>query len=234
MLLSHEGYKKLLEQRKLQMPAQKQHELMKLFHELPVWENVWFGNVRIIKNPLDLWMMQQIIHEVQPDFVIETGTWRGGSALYWAHTLHGMGLTNSRVLTVDIQDATQTASAHFLWRKYVEFFRGSSTDPEIVSAIARQAKGRKTVVTLDSDHSLQHVLQELRMYSPLVSPGSYLVVEDTHIDGVPTYPHMGPGPMAAVRLFLQEGGSREFEQDLTREAMVLTFNPGGWLRRKTR
>ncbi|MDP8982944.1 MAG: cephalosporin hydroxylase family protein [Acidobacteriota bacterium] len=77
-----------------------------------------FQNVPIIKNPLDLWMLQQIAYEVQPDFVVETGTWYGGSALYWAHTLNGMGLEKARVLTVDIQDFTnQGASAHPLWKK---------------------------------------------------------------------------------------------------------------------
>jgi len=161
--LAREGYAKVLEQRNLRLPVDKQRELMRLFHDLPVWENLWFHNVRIIKNPLDLWMMQQIIYEVQPDFIVETGTWKGGSALYWAHTLHGLGLENSRVLTVDIQDQTLGASTHFLWKKYVQFFFGSSTDPAIVSRIAERVKGRKTLVALDSDHAMPHVLRELRM-----------------------------------------------------------------------
>jgi cephalosporin hydroxylase len=143
-----------------------------------------------------------------------------------------MGLENSRVLTVDIQDQTLSASTHFLWKKYVEFSLGSSTDPALVSRLAARVKGRKTLVTLDSDHAMSHVLRELRMYSPLVSSGSYLVVEDTHYDGVPTQPDFGPGPTAALRRFLKEGGSRDFEVDLGREALVMTFNPGGWLRRK--
>ena len=88
------------------------------------------------------------------------------------------------------------------------------------------------LVVLDSDHHMHHVRQELRMYSPMVSHGSYIVVEDTHYDSVPIYPHFGPGPMAAVNKFLAEGGSDLFEQDFSREAMVMTFNPGGWLRRK--
>ncbi len=230
--LAREAYSKLVEERHHQMPPQKERELMKSFHELPVWQNLWFQNVRIIKNPLDLWMMQQIIYEVQPDFIVETGTWYGGSALYWAYTLHGMSLLHSHVLTVDVQDFTPHSASHPLWKKYVEFFRGSSTDPAIVSRIAEKVKGRKTIVTLDSDHSMSHVLQELRMYSPLVSPGSYLIVEDTHLDGLPTHPEQGPGPMAAVRRFLEEGGNRDFERDDSREALVLTFNPGGWLRRK--
>jgi cephalosporin hydroxylase len=189
--------------------------------------------VQIEKNPLDLWMMQQIIYEVQPDFIVETGTWKGGSALYWAHTLNGMSLFNSRVITVDVQDATSVAAAHPLWKKYVTFLRGSSSDPQIVDRIAKLVGGHTTLVVLDSDHRMAHVLKELEAYAPLVSQGSYLVVEDTHIDGVPTDPGFGPGPMAAVRQFLESGGSKSFEQDLAREAYIMTFNPGGWLRRKS-
>ena len=231
--LAREGYKELLAQRKLIMPLDKQNDLMKLFHELPIWRHMWFHNVPIEKNPLDLWMMQQVIYEQQPDFVIETGTFKGGSALYWAHTLNGMGLENSRVLTVDINDFVKgAADAHPLWKKYVTFYLGSSTDPAIVSKMAERVKGKKVIVTLDSDHTMKHVLEELKMYAPMVNRGSYLVVEDTHMDGVPTAPGFGPGPMAAVQKFLADGGAKNFEQDLTREAFVMTFNPGGWLRRK--
>jgi cephalosporin hydroxylase len=205
---------------------------MKLFHEVPVWQHMFFQNVQIEKNPLDLWMMQQIIYEQRPDLIVETGTWRGGSALYWAYTLNGMGLENSRVATVDIQDLTRTAAANPLWKKYVSFFLGSSTDAAIVSRIAELARGKKVLVTLDSDHTMGHVINELHAYAPMVSRGSYLVVEDTHMDGVPTAPDFGPGPMAAVRRFLEEDAGKAFTQDLTREAYIMTFNPGGWLLRK--
>jgi len=228
---AHAGYLKLLEQRKLKLAPEKQNELMKLFHDVPTWQQTFFHNVQIEKNPLDLWMMQQLIYEIQPDFIVETGTWRGGSALYWAHTLNGAGLEKSRVITVDIQDQTKNAAAHPLW-KYVTFMKGSSTDPKIVAEITRLVQGRKVIVALDSDHSMKHVLDELHAYSPMVSARSYLVVEDTHIDGIPTQPEAGPGPLAAVQKFLAEDAGKAFEQDLTREAFIMTFNPGGWLRRK--
>jgi cephalosporin hydroxylase len=231
--LAQEGYARVLAARNLKMPVEKQREMMRLFHDLPAWENQWFLGVRIIKNPLDLWMLQQIAYELQPEFVIETGTWRGGSALWWAHTLNGMGLEGSRVLTVDIQDLTKEgASAHPLWKEYVEFQLGSSTDPAIVAKIAARVRNKRTLVNLDSDHSMQHVLRELRLYGPLVSPGSYMAVEDTHLDGIPTHPEQGAGPTAAIRAFLAEGIGLEFEQDFTREALVMTSYPGGWLRRK--
>jgi cephalosporin hydroxylase len=229
---ARDDYVRALQERQARMPIEKQKELMRLFHDIPVWQHTWFHNVPIEKNPLDLWMMQQLIYEIQPEFIVETGTWRGGSALYWAHTLNGMGLENSRVITVDVGDFKATASGHPLWKKYVTYFKGSSTDPAIVSQIADLVRGHKTLVTLDSDHSMQHVYNEMKAYAPLVTPGSYLVVEDTHIDGVPTQPQAGAGPMAAVSRFLKEGGSRDFEPDPSREAFIMTFNPGGWLRRK--
>jgi cephalosporin hydroxylase len=143
-----------------------------------------------------------------------------------------MGLENSRVFTADIQDLTATAASNPLWKKYVTFIKGSSTAPEIVSNIAQRVQGHKVLVTLDSDHTASHVLSEMKAYSPMVSKGSYLVVEDTHMDGVPTDPNFGPGPMAAVLQFMKEGGSKNFEQDFSREAFIMTFNPGGWLRHK--
>ena len=112
------------------------------------------------------------------------------------------------------------------------FLKGSSISPEIVSDIAGRVKGRKVLVTLDSDHTAAHVLSEMRAYAPMVTSGSYLVVEDTHMDGVPTAPDFGPGPLTAVLQFLKEGGSHDFEQDFSREAFIMTFNPGGWLRRE--
>ena len=230
--LARQGYERLLTERKQQMPDEKQREMMKLFHDIPVWRNMWFQNVRIEKNPLDLWMMQQVIYETQPEFIVETGTWRGGSALYWAHTLTGMGLDKSRVITVDIQNLNGNAAANPLWKKYVTFMLGSSTDSKIVGEIQKLVAGHKTLVVLDSDHSMKHVLNEMHAYGPMVTNKSYLVVEDTHIDGVPTQKDFGPGPLAAVQLYLKEPGGKEFTQDFTREAMIMTFNPGGWLRRK--
>ncbi len=226
------SYREIIRKRDLKLSLEKQNELMKLFHELDVWDSMWFDGIKIIKNPCDLWMMQQIMHEIKPDFVVETGTMRGGSALYWAHTLSGLGLENSKVLTVDVTDEAQEAAERPLWKKHVQFFHGSSTDPAIVGRIDQIVKGKTVLVVLDSDHRMKHVREELRLYSPLVSAGSYIVVEDTHYDSVPTHPERGPGPMAAVNAFLRDGGGELFEQDVTREAMVMTFNPGGWLRRK--
>ena len=232
LTLAQRRYTEILAERDMRITPEKHRELLKLFHDLPVWDATWFLGHKIIKNPLDLWMMQQVLYEIKPDFVVETGTYKGGSALYWAHILSGLGLDKSKVLTIDIQDINGDAAREILWKKHVEFFHGSSTDPELVRRIRDRVEGKTVLVTLDSAHTRKHVLDELRLYGPLVSPGSYLVVEDTHFDAVPTHPERGPGPMSAINTFMKEAGGESFEIDVSREAMLMTFNPGGWLRRK--
>lgn len=215
----------------LQISVEEQHRMMTLFHQLGAWGNVYWLGVRTQKNPMDMWVFQQIITEVRPDYVIETGTLFGGSALYFAHVLEGLRLPDAEVITIDIEPRIDEVSTLELWQQRVQFIHGSSTDPEVVSRIAEQVRGKKVMVTLDSDHRKEHVLQELQSYGPLVSPGSYIVVEDTNMDGIPLYPDFGPGPMAAVEEFLKTDVGSSFEVDRSREAFVMTFNPGGWLKR---
>ncbi len=85
------------------------------------------------------------------------------------------------------------------------------------------------MVILDSCHTKDHVLAEMRLFHKLVTPGSYMIVEDTNVNGHPASPSHGPGPMEAVWAFLAE--NRDFEQDKKRERLLLTFNPGGYLRK---
>ena len=230
---AREAYRGLVERYAQRIPPRDRDRMQRLFHEFEIWRSIWFQGIEIIKNPLDLWMAQQMIYELQPDYIIETGTFKGGSALYWAHTLQGMGLDQSRVLTVDIFNHLRDAVKNPLWDNHVEFFLGSSTSNEIVSKIARRVEGKTTLIFLDSDHRAHHVRRELELYAPLVSAGSYIVVEDTHIDALGTQSGIDAGPMAAVEEFLQSEAGKDFERDLTREAFVLTFNPGGWLRRRS-
>jgi cephalosporin hydroxylase len=213
------------------LPPDQLREMTGLFYRVPVYMNTWYQGIPIAKVPLDLWIMQQIIYETKPDFIIETGTWQGGSALYFASVLHNLA-RGGRVLSVDIEDMHRPAETHSLWKQYVDFFLGSSTDQEIVKTIRERVKNRRVLVTLDSDHSLLHVLRELKLYGPLVSKGSYLIVEDTHMDGVPTLADYTTGPLAAVERFLETGGNKDFDVDYSREMFMVSFNPGGWLRRK--
>jgi cephalosporin hydroxylase len=107
----------------------------------------------------------------------------------------------------------------------------SSIDHDVVAQLAEWARGAGTVlVGLDSDHSRDQVLAELRASAPLVTPGSYLVVEDTNVNGHPVYEAFGPGPMGAVQDFLKERD--DFEADRSRDKFLFSFNPGGWLRKR--
>src|SRR5215208_3893707 len=124
----------------------------------------WLGTLTQ-KSPLDLWVFQEIISEVKPDVLVEAGTYKGGSAYYFASLFDLMG--HGRVLTIDIEDHPGKPS-----HPRVKFFLGSSTSPEILSAICAAIRPEeKVMVVLDSDHHAPHVLQELKLYSPLVSPG---------------------------------------------------------------
>jgi cephalosporin hydroxylase len=188
------------------------------------WSDTFYMGVRLLKSPTDLWVYQEILHQTRPDLVIETGTAWSGSALHLAHLCELLG--RGRVVSVDI-DPKPDLPRH----ERVTYLTGSSTAPEIVGQMTREAEGKRVMVILDSDHSARHVLEELRLYAPLVSPGCYLIVEDTNVNNRPVLPEHGPGPWEAVAEFLKT--SRSFEIDRSREKFLLTFNPSGYLRRIT-
>jgi cephalosporin hydroxylase len=183
----------------------------------------WLG-IRTDKNPLDLWIYQELLYELRPDLIVETGTAFGGSALYLASICDLIG--QGKVVTVDIIEQEGRPQ-----HPRLEYLTGSSVAPEMVDEVKRRIDpGATTLVVLDSNHKRDHVLEELRLYSPLVTPGSYVVVEDTILNGHPVSPEFGPGPMEAVDEFL--AGTDEFEVDRRREKLYLTFNRKGYLRRK--
>ncbi len=199
------------------------------FHEVyygnrwQTWRNTFFLGVPVWKCPLDLWIYQEIIHEVKPDLVIECGTAQGGSALFFASLCELVG--RGRVISIDLRE-TSNGPRH----PRLEYLVGSSTSPEIIRAVQQAASQHPCVlVALDSNHDQNHVLEELRLYSPFVSTGSYLIVEDTNLNGHPVRPDFGPGPMEAVQRFLED--TEEFIIDRTKEKFYLTFNPNGYLKR---
>jgi cephalosporin hydroxylase len=193
------------------------------FRKTATWADTRFLGVPVAKNPLDLWIYQEIMFETRPDLIVETGTAHGGSALYMASVCDLLG--KGRVVSVDIAPLAGRP-AH----PRVTFLNGSSVAPETVAQVREQiAGGERVMVVLDSDHSESHVLKELEAYGPLVTPGCYLVVEDTNVNGRPVFRGHGPGPAEAVARFLDR--HPEFERDAAREKLMFTFNPGGYLRR---
>lgn len=180
--------------------------------------------VETLKCPLDLWIYQEILFELRPRFIVECGTASGGSALFLASVCDLLG--EGQIISVDIQPMPNRPE-----HPRINYLLGSSVSEDIARRIKETVKDAETVlVILDSDHSREHVLQELRLYSGLVTPGSYLIVEDTNVNGHPVYQLHGDGPMEAVETFLSETG--EFTSDREREKFFLTFSPKGFLRKK--
>jgi cephalosporin hydroxylase len=207
-----------------------EQRIVRQFHKLyyyakqRTWKNNTFWlNVPTAKCPLDLWVYQEIITETKPDIIIETGTAYGGSALFLASICDL--LNHGRVITIDIE-AQPDRPAH----DRIEYLSGSSVAEEI----AAKVKGLTTIagrvmVILDSDHRAEHVLREMEIYGPLVTPGCYLIVEDTNVNGHPVMPLYGAGPMEAVEQFIN--AQTAFVVDREREKFFMTFNPRGYLRR---
>lgn len=195
----------------------------------------WLG-IPTVQHPMDVWVTQEILAEVVPDVVVETGTYYGGSAALWAMILEHLN-PKARVITVDIRDRSKSARKLPIVQERVEFVLGSSTDPDVVAKVKGRVKGRKVLVILDSLHTEEHVLAELAAYAPLVSVGSYLIVQDTHLgDTLPFYWYHAeedrgsdPGPAPAIRKWLET--NRHFEVDRSRERYLTTNNRGGFLKR---
>jgi cephalosporin hydroxylase len=211
-------------------PEQLSDDYHVLFYDrLSAWgSGTWLG-VETLQNPNDVWITQEIIQEVKPDLIVELGTYRGGSAALWATILAQVNPTG-RVLSVDIEDRAEGARKLPIVQRSVDFIVGSSTSPAVIADILKRTEGKRTLFIFDSNHVRDHVLAELVAYTPMVSKGSYAIVQDTNLNGHPVNRKYGPGPMEAVDSFL--AGSTEFEPDRGRERVMLSFHPKGYLKRR--
>lgn len=190
-------------------------------------ESTVFGTrylgIQTLKYPTDLWIYQEIISETVPDVIVETGTWHGGSALFLATVCDAVG--HGRVITIDT-DPGDPLPEH----PRISYLRGSSVGPEILATVEQETRdARGVMVILDADHSRAHVLKELAAYADLVTVGHYLIVEDTNVNGHPVLADHGPGPGEAVEEFLRRDS--RYAVDRSRERLLITANPGGFLRR---
>jgi cephalosporin hydroxylase len=196
------------------------------YHLRPrVWEHTFYRGIPILKLTSDLWVYLTLIDRVRPGLIIETGTRYGGSALWMADQLELLG--SGRVVSVDIDDEPGKPQ-----HPRVTYLTGSSTDDAMVDVVRQllPTDGSPVMVILDSDHSKDHVLAEMRRYAPLVTSGSYLIVEDTNINGHPVFADFGPGPYEAVEAYF--GENDDFEVDEECELYYVTQNPRGYLRRR--
>ena len=170
------------------------------FHETNVWKGMKWHGVRTLKLPSDVWNYQEIIFEHGIENVIETGTRHGGSALFFAEALAARGA--GRVVSIDIDSLSRELVTH----ERIDFLIGDSASPAMIERALGLIAPRKGPVflILDSDHSRDHVLRELRAWVPLLRKGDYLVVEDTIVNGNPVRPQHGPGPLEAIAQYLVE------------------------------
>lgn len=201
----------------------------RLFYDTGAWNRVSWRGVPTQKCPLDLWIYQELIWRLRPATIVEIGLFMGGTTLFLADMLDlctraGKGW-DAGVVGVDIEPRDRPQHPR------IEYVTGDSTDQKVVKAVrdATDAVAGPVMVILDGDHSRAHVAKELDLYAPMVTVGSYLIVEDTNINGHPVLPGWGPGPAEAVAEWLPQ--HPEFVVDLEPEKLLLTFNPGGFLRR---
>jgi cephalosporin hydroxylase len=196
----------------------------------------WMGRP-IIQYPQDMLAMQEIIWDIKPDLIIETGIAHGGSLIYYASLLELIG--NGEVLGIDIdirEHNRKEIEKHPMYKR-IKMIQGSSIEQETVNKVKEYAKNKKTVlVSLDSNHTHDHVLKELEFYSPFVTKGSYLVVFDTIVEDLPNdyLPgrawSVGDNPKTAVYEFLKVHDEFIIDKAVDNKLLV-SVAPDGYLKR---
>jgi cephalosporin hydroxylase len=196
----------------------------------------WLGRP-IIQFPQDIIAMQELIWQITPDLIIETGIAHGGSLIFYSSMMELYG-KNGQVLgiDIDIREHNRVEIENHPLFKRITMIQGSSTDPEIAKKVLAFAKDKKKIlVVLDSLHTHDHVAKELELYSPLVSKGSYLVVFDTIIEDMPddSFPDRpwgkGNNPKTAVWEFLRKNNRFVIDKDIENK-LLITVAPDGYLK----
>ena len=201
-------------------------EYFRWFYDTGVWKNMHYRGVRILKTPSDLWNYQEIFFEHDIEWVVETGTRHGGSALYFADLLAMKG-SRGRVISVDVSGEAN-AVGRYDTIDFVIRDSGSADTAARIAAMLPPERGRVFMI-LDADHSAAHVLRELEQLVPLLRSGDYLVVEDTCVNGRPVRPDFGPGPYEALEEYLARSPG-VLAVDTARERKFgYTAAPGGYL-----
>lgn len=198
----------------------------------------WMGRP-IIAYPQDMIAMQEIIWDVKPDLIIETGVAHGGSIVYYASLLELIG-NDGLVVGIDIdirKHNRELIEAHPMFKR-IQLIEGSSVSKNTIEQVLKIVSNRKKVmVCLDSNHTHNHVLEELKLFSPFVSIGSYCVVFDTAIEDLPSDYDWGErpwgkgnNPKTAVQEFLKEHDEFKIDTDI-HSKLLLSVAPDGFLKR---
>jgi len=197
------------------------------YHASNTWQKNTFLGYPIGQCPFDMQVYQELIFQTRPSFISQTGVAQGGSILYFASLLDLMGAeADIPVIGIDIRLSDKALNINHPRVKLIE---GDSTEPSVVDRVKSILRGRKGMVSLDSDHHKEHVLAEMKIYKSCVAIGSYLVVEDTNLNGHPVKPSFGPGPYEAVEEFIQ--AEQNFLLDDVWKRNRISFHQHGWLKR---
>lgn len=197
----------------------------------------WMGRP-IIQYPQDMVAMQELIWEIKPDLIIETGIAHGGSLIYYASLLELIGEGEVVGIDIDIRAHNRAAIEKHPMFKRIKMIEGSAVSEETVALVKEHAKGKKRIlVCLDSNHTHEHVLQELQYYSPFVTPGSYIVVFDTIVEDLPEgyFAQQRPwgisnNPKTAVHEFLKSNPDFEIDYSIDNKVLI-SVAPEGYLKR---
>ena len=198
----------------------------------------WMGRP-IIALPQDMIAMQELIWEVKPDLIIETGVAHGGSIVYYASLLELIGGEGLVVgIDIDIRKHNRDLIEAHPMMKRIKLLEGSSIGNEIVSQVKEIASNKKKVmVCLDSNHTHEHVYNELKLYAPLTTVGSYCIVFDTVVEDMPIDWNwgnrpwgVGNNPKTAVMDFLRENNSFEIDKSIDNK-LLISVAPDGYLKR---
>jgi cephalosporin hydroxylase len=197
----------------------------------------WMGRP-IIQYPQDMIAMQEIIWQVKPDLVIETGIAHGGSLIYYASLLELIGKGEVLGIDIDIREHNRKEIEKHPMFKRIKMIQGSSISNEVIEQVKKYAEGKNSIlVCLDSNHTHAHVLKELELYSPFVSLHSYIVVFDTIVEDLPEgyFSQARPwglsnNPKTAVDEFLRENNNFEIDTSVDNK-LLISVAPGGYLNR---
>jgi cephalosporin hydroxylase len=197
----------------------------------------WMGRP-IIQYPQDMIAMQEIIWQVKPDLIIETGIAHGGSLIYYASLLELIGKGEVLGIDIDIREHNRREIEKHPMFKRIKMIQGSSVSNEIIEKVKDCAAGKKSVIVcLDSNHTHEHVLRELELYSPFVSLHSYIVVFDTIVEDLPEgyFSQKRPwgisnNPRTAVEQFLEIDKGFEIDTSIDNK-LLISVAPKGYLKR---
>ena len=195
----------------------------------------WYGRP-IIQYPDDIMAMQEILFSVQPDLIVETGVAHGGSLILYASLCQLMGKGEVLGIDIDIRAPNRAAIEAHPMQGRITLLNASSTSATAIAKASEMARGKdKVMVILDSNHTHQHVRDELRLYSDLVGEGSYLIVCDTAIEYCSADNWAGRdwgkgnNPKTAVDEFLRENDRFAVDEALEK-TLMFTASPGGYLK----